>query len=66
MIGWAEMMQFTSYTVSDVSGKIVLSGKWSQNSLGQSKIDMSSIQKGLYCVKFSGDRMNRVVKVVKE
>jgi hypothetical protein len=66
MIGWAEMMQITSYTVSDLSGKIVLSGNWSQNSFGQSKIDLSTLQKGLYFVKLSGDRMIRVVKVVKD
>jgi hypothetical protein len=37
-----------------------------QNSFGQFGIEMSALQKGLYFVKLSGDRMNRVVKVVKE
>jgi hypothetical protein len=66
MIGWAEMMQITSYTVSDVSGKIILSGELFQNSFGQSGIEMSALPKGFYFVKFSGARINRVVKVVKE
>ena len=61
-----EMMQITSYIVSDVSGKTVLSGELIQNSFDESKIDLSSLQKGLYFVKLSGDRINRVVKVVKE
>jgi hypothetical protein len=59
-------MQSTSYTISDISGKIVLSGELSHNSVGQSKIDLSTLQKGLYFVKLSGDLMNRVVKVVKD
>lgn len=61
-----EMVKRYYYTVSDISGKTILVGKWSQNSFGPSKIDMSSLQKGLYFVKLSGDRMNRVVKVVKD
>jgi hypothetical protein len=44
----------------------MLSDDLSQNSFGQSKIDLSTLQKGLYFVKLSGDRMNRVVKVVKD
>jgi hypothetical protein len=66
MIGWADMMQITSYTITDVSGKTVLSGELSANIVGQSRIDMTALKRGLYLVKLSGGRMNRVVKVVKE
>jgi len=57
--------EILTYSIS-VSGKIVLSGNWSQNSFGPSTIDLSSIQKEFYFVNLNGDRMNRVVKVVKE
>lgn len=66
MIGWAEMMQFTSNTVSNLSGKTVLSGELIQNSFGKSGIEMSSLTKGLYFVIFSGEHINRLVQVVKE
>jgi len=61
-----EMMQITSYNVSDVSGKSVLSGELTANQIKQSRIDMTSLKRGLYLVKLSGERINRVVKVVKE
>ena len=60
------MMQITSYTVSDVSGKTVLSGKLFQNSFGQFGIELSALPKGFYFVEFSGERINRFVQVVKE
>ena len=60
------MMQITSYTVSDVSGKTVLSGELVQSSFGRSGIEMSALPKGLYFVEFSDERINRVEKVVKE
>jgi len=59
-------MQITSYAVSDVLGKTVLSGELIQNSFGQFRIEMSALPKGHYFVEFSGVRINRVVKVVKE
>jgi len=56
----------TQYAVTDISGKIVLSGELVQNSFGQSGIEMSALPKGFYFVKFSGERINKVVQVVKE
>jgi len=46
--------------------KIVLSGNLFQNLFGQSGIEMSALPKGFYFVKLSGERINMVVKVVKE
>jgi len=66
MFGWAEMMLFTFYTVSDLTGKIVLSGELSPNQFKQFGIEMSALPNGLYFVKFSGERINKAVKVVKE
>jgi len=63
---WPDMMQFTSYVVTDLTGKTVLSGELVQNSLGQFGIEMSALPKGFYFVKYSGEHINRVVKVVKE
>ena len=44
MIGWAEMMQITKYSVTDVSGKIVLAGELTPNSFNQSGIEMSALK----------------------
>ena len=53
------------YCIS-VSGKIVLLEELVQNSFGQFGIEMSALPKGFYFVEFSGERINRVVQVVKE
>jgi len=49
-----------------LSGKTVLSGELTPNQFKQSRIDMTALKRGLYLVKLSGNRINRVVKVVKE
>jgi len=51
-IGFPLLMQYTSYCITDVSGKTVLSGELVQNSFGQSGIEMSVLPKGFYFVVF--------------
>jgi hypothetical protein len=61
-----EMMQFTRYAVSDLTGKTVLSGELAPNQFKPSRIDMTTLSRGLFVVKLSGNAINRVFKVVKE